>query len=70
MDDGNSYGGGISHWNELTYPARQVLSGTQEHFRFTGDFPVNAYVYSRLLDGNFEWSVIVARAKEEVIMSF
>ena len=70
MDDGNSYGGGISHWNELIYPVRQVLSGTQEHFGFTGDFPVNAYVYSCLLDGNLEWSVIVAKAKEKAIMSF
>jgi hypothetical protein len=70
MDDGNSYGGGLSYWNELIYPVRQVLSSTQEHFGFTGDFPVNASVYSCLMDGDHEWSVIVAKAEEEAIMSF
>jgi hypothetical protein len=70
MDDGNSYGGGLAYWNELIYPVRQVLSGTQEHFGFTGDFPVNASVYGCLINGNHEWSVIVAKAEEEAIMSF
>ena len=70
LSDGNSCGGGIAYWNELTYPAREVLCGTQEHFGFTGEFPVNAAVSCCLIYGNFEWNVIVARAKEEAIMSF
>jgi len=70
IDDGKSYGGGIAYWNELTYPAREVLGGTQEHFGFTGDFPVNAAVSCCLIYENFEWNVIIARAEEEAIMSF
>ena len=68
--DGNSYGGGMSYWNELIYPARQIPSSTQEHFGFEGNFPVNASVYSILFDGDFEWSVIIAKAEENAIMSF
>ena len=70
IDDGNSYGGGIAYWNKLIYPVREVLSGTQEHFGFTGDFPVNATVSCCLIYGNLEWNVVVARAEKEAIMSF
>ena len=64
------YGGGISHWNELVYPAREVLSGTQEHFGFTGNFPVNASLKCYLLNDNYEWAVGVAQANENAIMTF
>jgi hypothetical protein len=47
-----------------------VLSKTQEHFGFTGDYPVNAFVYCCLLNGNTEWSVAVAKAGKDAIMSF
>jgi hypothetical protein len=70
MEDGSTYGGGWSHWNELSYPAREVLSGTQEHFGFTGYFPVTAFVHCWLIDGNTEWSVAVAKTDENAIMSF
>lgn len=68
--DDNLYGGGMGGWNELTYPARQVLSDTQEHFGFTGDFPVNAAVRCLLVYDNDEWAVAVAKAEGTAIMSF
>ena len=70
MEDGSNYGGGISHWNELTYPVRETLSKTQEHFGFNGDFPVNATVAGILMYNGIEWDVMVAKAEEEAIMSF
>lgn len=68
--DDNLYGGGMSGWEDLTYPVREVLSGTQEHFGFTGNFPVNASVRCLLVYDNYEWAVAVAKAEETAIMSF
>jgi len=68
--DGSSYGGGMSHWNEFVYPVREMLSETQEHFGFTGDFPVNAMAHILLMNNEYEWSVFVAKAHEVAIMSF
>ena len=70
MDDGSTYGGGWSHWNELTYPVRETLNATQEHFGFRGEFPVNAFVHCWLIAGNVEWSVAIAKAEENVLMIF
>ena len=70
MEDGNSYGGGISYWDELNYPAREVLNGTQEYFGFTGDYPVNASVSCVLVYDDLEWSVGIAKAERNAIMSF
>ena len=64
------FGGGYSHWNDLSYPAREVLNSTQEHFGFTGNFPVDASVNALLIHENLEWSVAVAKADDHVIMLF
>lgn len=66
----NLYGGGKRGWEKLTYPVREVLSSTQEHFGFTGNFPVNAAVRCLLIYNNYEWAVAVAKAEETAIMSF
>jgi len=68
--DDNLYGGGKHGWDELIYPVREVLSGAQEHFGFTGNFPVNATVRCLLVYDNYEWAVAVAKAEETAIMSF
>ena len=68
--DGGSYGGGMSYWNEFVYPVREMLRETQEHFGFTGNFPVNAMAHILLMNNEYEWSVLVAKANEVVIMSF
>jgi len=68
--DDKMYGGGISHWNELTYPVREVLGTTREHFGFTGNYPVNASVRCLLVSGNYEWAVAVAKADEKAILTF
>jgi len=47
-----------------------MLSETQEHFGFTGDFPVNAMTHILLMNNKYEWSVLVAKANEVAIMSF
>ena len=60
----------MSHWNEFVYPVREMLSETQEHFGFTGDFPVNAMAHILLMNNEHEWSVLVAKANEAAIMSF
>ena len=64
------YGGGMRGWNELTYPVREVLSDTQEHFGFTGNLPVSATVRCLLVYNNYEWAVAVAKAEEKAIMTF